>query len=262
MKDRFNFLTLIVGLVLAGTSMAAHHQTADVETPNLPQAIQIQLCNLNDGKSLADYDRMTKDYFTWSKKNGVAVDFVRHTPLFSHSNASNPGYDFVEYLISSHEISGESWDKWLNTKEGQKLNDRWQSIATCHVKMGTLHLRYVDEEANQKDDDRIVTMDWCTRKDGISWEQLTAKHDQIEASYPEGVENIVWGVMIPQVGAADAPGEFAHVNVFPDMQAFMARQKWLSHQQGWKLRADYTSSYADCTGESASVESVLNRINP
>ena len=96
-------------------------------------------------------------------------------------------------------------------------------------------------------------------EEGVSWDQLRAKHDQIEASFPEGVENIVWAIMSPNVGAADAPGEFAHINVFPDMNAFMARQKWLSHEEGWKVRDDYTSSYASCNGDSAFIEQVLHR---
>ena len=245
--------------ILAWSSIGIADDHSPAENANLPLAAQIQLCNLNDGKTMADYDRMANDYFKWSEKNDVAVTFIRHTPLFTSANASNPGYDFIEYLISDHETSGSSWSKWMTTKDGQKLNERWQDIATCYVKMGVLYVRYADQEANAKDDDRIVTMDWCTRREGISWDQLRAKHDQIEASFPEGVENIVWAIMSPNVGAADAPGEFAHINVFPDMNAFMARQKWLSHEEGWKVRDDYTSSYASCNGDSAFIEQVLHR---
>ena len=54
--------------------------------------------------------------------------------------------------------------------------------------------------------------------------------------------------------------DFAHVNVYPDMQAFMKRHKWLSHDSGWKLRDDYISSYADCRGDEAFVEDVLYRV--
>ena len=53
----------------------------------------------------------------------------------------------------------------------------------------------------------------------MSCNQLGGKHDQIEASFPEGIENIVWAIMSPNVGAADAPCEFAPINVFSDMNA-------------------------------------------
>jgi hypothetical protein len=260
MIKRIGSLISLIPLLISSLASADAHETQSISDLETPQAIQIQLCNLNEGKTLAQYDKLNSDYFSWSKKNNVSTNFIRHTPLFTHSNASNPGYDYIEYLIGPHEVLAENWDKWMNTKEGQKLNARWQDIATCHVKLGTLYMRWVNEEANAADDNRIVTMDWCTRKDTVSWDQLTAKHDQIEASYPEGVQNIVWAMMFPQIGSADAPGDFAHVNVYPDMQAFMKRHKWLSHDSGWKLRDDYTSSYADCRGDEAFVEDVLYRV--
>ena len=238
MIKRIGSLISLIPLLISSLAFADAHEAQSISDLETPQAIQIQLCNLNEGKTLAQYDKLNSDYFSWSEKNNVSTNFIRHTPLFTHSNASNPGYDYIEYLIGPHEVLAENWDKWMNTKEGQKLNARWQDIATCHVKLGTLYMRWVNEEANAADDNRIVTMDWCTRKDSVSWDQLTAKHDQIEASYPEGVQNIVWAMMFPQIGSADAPGDFAHVNVYPDMQAFMKRHKWLSHDSGWKLRDD------------------------
>ncbi|MDC0214981.1 hypothetical protein OAL14_09205 [Gammaproteobacteria bacterium] len=260
MIKRIGSLISLIPLLISSLASADAHEAQSISDLETPQAIQIQLCNLNEGKTLAQYDKLNSDYFSWSEKNNVSTNFIRHTPLFTHSNASKPGYDYIEYLIGPHEVLAENWDKWMNTKEGQKLNARWQDIATCHVKLGTLYMRWVNEEANAADDNRIVTMDWCTRKDSVSWDQLTAKHDQIEASYPEGVQNIVWAMMFPQIGSADAPGDFAHVNVYPDMQAFMKRHKWLSHDSGWKLRDDYTSSYADCRGDEAFVEDVLYRV--
>ena len=82
------------------------------------------------------YNAMNKDYINWSKENDVEVTFVRQTPLFSHADFNqSPGYDFIELLASSFEGSGKGWDKWLGTKNGQKLNKKWNELATCHVKM-------------------------------------------------------------------------------------------------------------------------------
>ena len=89
--------------------------------------------------------------------------------------------------------------------------------------------------------------------------QLTAKHRQIAADYPEGVHNISWGILYPQVGGADAPAAFAHVNVYPDMAAFMARQKWYAKDSGWRVVADYEAAYANCQGDAAFVEQVVHR---
>ena len=81
--------------ILAWCSIGIADDHSPAENANLPLAAQIQLCNLNDGKTMADYDRMANDYFKWSEKNDVAVTFIRHTPLFTSANASNPGYDFI-----------------------------------------------------------------------------------------------------------------------------------------------------------------------
>jgi hypothetical protein len=88
---------------------------------------------------------------------------------------------------------------------------------------------------------------------------LFAKHQQIAADYPEGVHNIAWGILYPQVGGADAPGDFAHVNAYPDMAAFMARQKWFAKDMGWRVIADYETAYANCQGDAAFVEQVVHR---
>ncbi len=245
--------TLFISLTLG----ADQHQN---EAPTLtsPMSTQIQLCNLNPGKTLADYDKIIEKYFKWSEKHDVEVVFVRQTPLFSHADANNPGYDFVEYLYSDYETSGNGWDKWLGTPDGQKLAVAWQDTAVCHVKMGSLYMQYRDP-AIYTDNDRIVTQNWCTRNAGVSPDQLIAKHQQIAEAYPEGISNIAWGILYPQIGGAHAPGAFAHVNAYPDVAALMARQAWYNNDEGWRAVRDYNVSYASCRGESAFVEQVLHR---
>ena len=54
--------------ILAWSSIGIADDHSPAENSNLPLAAQIQLCNLNDGKTMADYDRMANDYFKWSEK--------------------------------------------------------------------------------------------------------------------------------------------------------------------------------------------------
>ena len=54
--------------ILAWSSIGIADDHSPAENANLPLAAQIQLCNLNDGKTMADYDRMANDYFKWSEK--------------------------------------------------------------------------------------------------------------------------------------------------------------------------------------------------
>jgi hypothetical protein len=261
MRDVFQRLGMAVVLVVSLAALAAAQSDTELFTGGLDSAgpinVQTQLCKLNPGRTMAEYDEMVNDYFEWARENDVEVTFIRQTPYLTHANPANPsGYDFIEFLASDYETAGASWDKWMSTEEGQRLNEAWQSIATCYVKMATLRTQWADVEALNADDERIVTWNWCTPKRSIS--QLMAKHRSMAESRPEELGNIGWFIYIPRIGGANAPGDFAHIVVYPDVAGLMAGQKWLS-DGGWRARNDYLSLYADCTGESANVELVLNR---
>ena len=62
-------------------------------------------------------------------------------------------YDFMDYLASDYQTAGQSWNKWLGTAEGKKLNERWAEIATCYVKMSTLYFQWGDVNALNEDDE-------------------------------------------------------------------------------------------------------------
>ena len=239
----------------AFVSADGHKEAATVA----PLNVQVQLCSLLPGKTMAQYNRNNEKYFAWAKKNDVEVTFVRSTPLLTHANGKNNpvGYDFFELLASDYETSGKAWDLWISTPEGQKLNAEWQSLAKCDVKMASLYRQWADMDAIRADDNRITTWNWCTRKEGVSSEQLTAKHRSIAAQYGEGIGNIGWFTFYPLIGGAGTPGEFAHVVVYPDVAGLMEHQEWFS-KGGWKDRQDY-HNYADCQGESAVIEEVRNR---
>lgn len=240
-------------------SFADNHMFTGNLDPEAPINIQVQICKLNAGKTQAQYDKMVAEYWAWAKKNDVEVTFIRQTPYLTHANPENPSnYDFVEFLASDYETSGKSWDLWMSTAEGQKLNAKWQSLAKCDVKMASIFTKWAKVEELNNDDNRIVTWNWCSRKEGVTPDQLKMKHDSIAASYPDGLGNIGWFLFFPQIGGKNAPADFAHVVVYPDVAGLMKHQQWFS-EGGWRARQDYYNSYADCTGESANVEVVMNR---
>ena len=144
------------------------------ELPNVSN-VQVNVCKLKEGVSLKEYNAVTEDYIKWSKKNNVETFYVRHFPLFSHGTTGNPlTYDFLEILGSTHETSGEAWDLWLDSKEGQKLNAEWQAVADCYPKMGTGVTLWSNEDALAKADERVATWNWCTINDNaVSYTHLT-----------------------------------------------------------------------------------------
>ena len=149
------------------------------------------------------------------------------------------------------------WDLWVSTPEGQKLNEEWQSIARCDLKMSTLRTQWADVEALNASDSRFAMWNWCTRKEGVSVESLRSKHASIAESYPEGVGNIGWFTFIPNIGGANAPGRFANIVVFPTMAGLMEHKQWMANG-GWRVRQDYYN-YVDCQGDYVWTEEVIHR---
>lgn len=88
-------------------------------------------------------------------------------------------------------------------------------------------------------------------------EQLMIKHAQAAATIPDNALMIGWVVLVPTGGGANAPGDFAHLTVYPNMQAFMNMREYNVKGGCWNMR-DY-SSYADCHGDALNVEIGVHR---
>ena len=185
---------------------------------------------------------------------------MRAIPLFaSPRNSTTPGFDFIEMLASSFEQSGQAWKKWLSTKEGQKLNDTWQSLAECRVAINSFAMRYADIETLNTLDERVITFEWCTRNEGVAWDDLAPVHQQAVDNRPDNSSVLSWAIMFPGVGVNNAPGEFLHMFTFADTIGLMAHRNRIANEEGWRQREDYQTNYASCTGQNAYLATVLNR---
>ena len=63
------------------TALADDHMIDNINVQQ-PFNIQANLCKLNLGVDLDDYQEMIDDYFEWAKDNDVDPVFVRQFPLF------------------------------------------------------------------------------------------------------------------------------------------------------------------------------------
>lgn len=224
-----------------------------------PFSMQVQMCALREGVKQADYDELIRDYFDWSVKHEVEVTFVRQVPLFTHDNLSKPNpYDFVEFLATSFETQGKGWDKWLNTPDGQKLNERWQKLAHCDVKMANEFMLWADFEQMNSDNERVVVWNWCDRNPGVTWEQMNLKHRDMLQNRSEDRSNIGWALFFPHFGGANAPSEFAHGIVYPDVESLM-NDAGNYASGGWRFSEDYRNAYASCQGRYVMAETIMRR---
>lgn len=223
---------------------------------------QVNLCKLNKGSSIDKYSDSVNDYIEWSKENDVEVYVARQTPIFPNDNfTSDRGFDFQEILAGSHEVTGKAWDLWRGTKEGQKLAENWQKNAECYVKWGHAYPQYVDQEALANDDDRVASWNWCSRNEGVSYEDLQAQHEIMVSDVEKDSNGLSgWIIMAPQTGAANAPGDFAHIAIFKDIESYMEYKESFA-SGGWKGYVDYNENFASCRGEELFSDIVLNDPN-
>ena len=249
--------SILLSIFAVPMTMADDHMLNGMNV-NKPFNVQANLCKLNAGVTLDDYQDMIEDYFDWAEKYDVDPVFVRQFPLFSHQNMRRPWpYDFVEFLASDYEPWGKGWDLWLTSEDGMALNKRWQSLATCHVKQSNGRVLYANTTALESDDERYVAWNWCTRKVGV--EQLQQKHAEYVAELTRDSNGMIaWALMIPHTGTADAPGDFAHLAVYPDLESFMKRRA-MEANGGWRDLREYYQNYAECNGEELYTETVLHR---
>ncbi|TNF84301.1 MAG: hypothetical protein EP301_10845 [Gammaproteobacteria bacterium] len=249
----------VLGILFGSMALAAESTYSGINL-NQANAVQMQLCTLKPGKSMANYERVVNNYIEWSEENDVEVFFIRAMPLFVSANPNGgPQFDFMEILISPFDVSGNGWSKWLGTEEGQKLNEQWQDTADCRVSMNSGRIHVIDEQALANTDERAMTFNWCSRNEGVSVEQLVAKHAQMASGWTTASPVKAWLTMVPGLGSRNTPGDFAHILSFDSVNSLMAWQNEQANEEGWRNRMDYETSYAACTGDNAYYGRVLNR---
>tara|TARA_B100000214_G_scaffold320111_1_gene255136 strand:- start:1469 stop:2242 length:774 start_codon:yes stop_codon:yes gene_type:complete len=254
---KYIILGLITFFGLNNAVFADGHEQGETEVFNL----QVQLCTLKDNASIKQYDAMINDYVKWSRKHDVELAFARQTPLYPHNSWFEAGYDFMEVLFSTHAVSGKGWDKWLGTSDGQKLNERWQKLADCRVKQAASVPHFVNQEAINKDNNRIVSWNWCSLNDGVTWDDMLAEHNRTVKLLEEDNLGIIgWATIYPRIGTEDAPGDFAHIVIYPDMEAAQIYQQAQS-DGGWRDYNSYQEKFATCRGDSFFIENVINNPN-
>lgn len=245
-------LTLSIGLLLSSNALADDHSPGEGLSTI---SIQANICYLRDGKDWRDLEKLDRRFHTWMRENDVERTITRHTPLMFNRIPKRPL--FIDYQVGTHAVAGKAWKLFQTTAEGQAMNDEWQRIADCRIVMNTLYRKYVENELPVEGQQRIVELNWCTKHDDKTWRQISARHTVRDGQAPGGGHAIFWGTMMPQVGAGDLPGDFAHALIYPDMEAYMAKQAWFDLEGGAALYNDYTSSYASCKGPNLFSEKVL-----
>ena len=123
------FLKSLCFIACLSPALALSEYNAQSPMPNA--MTQVNLCYLNEGKTMEDVERFNKTFFNWTREEGIQPNSLILTPVANAAAARNPTYDFVELLIAPYQTIGRMWDKVATSEEGQAQFTGWAEIATC-----------------------------------------------------------------------------------------------------------------------------------
>jgi len=243
---------ILVSLLFASTSYGKHHEET-YRGMDLSKnfGIQFEVCTLRDGKSMASVDRINSKIASVMTEINAKGSVLRMKPFYAHGSTSNPSPDFIDLIVGPMDEIGAIWTDFLASDGGPKVYGEFQNAAKCHNKLayGVPKLTKVDEMMST--DERVITLNWCTPKEGVSMAQLRAKHASWLAANQDGFKAASWSVLVPRQGAGTAQGRYAHMNVFTSLKQMFANEEWIANGGGNAGLSDYYSSYADCDGDSS-----------
>tara|TARA_B100001029_G_scaffold122346_1_gene101755 strand:- start:3 stop:794 length:792 start_codon:yes stop_codon:yes gene_type:complete len=237
---------IFASFLLAGLpAQSDDHQNSEIKgmSNGTIEAAQLTLCTLNSGKTLKDAEKLIPSILGLHKEINLNSFFGLMTPLFVSRQST---IDFIFADFAPFDGLSSAWDQFLVSQSGAKLQASIDKVATCNR---SLH-RYYHQFTRYSDDDRrVLSINWCTKKDEVSMENLMAKHRSF--AEPPNKHILHWGIAAPAWGVrtGDIQGDFAHFVGYPDMKAALADQSDIAIKGGWKERRDYFSSYANCSGE-------------
>jgi len=240
-KSSIIFITLAI---MSTPLRADHHQSSDVNAMSAGtiEAAQLTICTLNPGKTIADVNQIMPSIREVHREIGLNAFFGLMTPLFVSPKTT---IDFILADFAPFEQLSAAWDQLLVSRSGEKLQSSLDEIASCNRSM---HRYYHQYTKHSDDKSRVLSMNWCSKREVVSMEDLMAKHRSLAKS--PNKHFLHWGIAVPAWGLrkGDTQGSFAHFIGYPDMNAAMASQSEIATKGGWKGRQEYLSSFADCSG--------------
>jgi len=245
-------LTLLAVFALVPCAFADNHENSwrgvDLDK-NF--GMQFEVCSLQAGKSIADVAKLdARLKQAWSKMN-INLSMIRLTPMFSHGMPGQSNVDYIDLVMGDINGFGAAWDAWMVSDEAAKLMADAAKLGDCRFKFGQGVNIMLNAAELDSTDNRLMTMNWCGPKEGVSYEQLKAKHGSWLADNGDDLDLAAWNIFAPRLGAGSRQGKFMHLVSYTSASKLMANQDWLANGGGAAAMRDYENSYASCEGESA-----------
>ena len=212
--------------------------------------IQFEICKLKPGQSIEDIAKLNKEVSRLLAQNAPNLSIMRLTPMFSLGMPGDSSVSYIDITMGSIEAFGAGWDQRMASKPAQKLMANSSEIADCTFKFTRAVNRVANKTELDASDNRLISMNWCSKRDNVGWNQLKAKHDAWQAAYENGASSMAWNVVLPRLGTRSVNGRFMHMVSYANAKQLMADENWIANQGGSQVHADYYSAYTSCDGES------------
>jgi hypothetical protein len=212
--------------------------------------MQFEVCALNPGKTMADVEKLDKEASEQFRTNGLELSLMRMTPMFRHGMPGDSKVSYINVVMGAIPAFGSGWDNWMASKSAQKLMAEAGDVATCNFKFARAINRMAKTDALDETDNRLISMNWCAKRENISWDQLRAKHNAWQAAYEEGSSAMAWNIVLPRLGSGEVDADYMHMVSYANAKQLMANEEWVANEGGGAALGDYYSAYANCNGES------------
>ena len=238
----------LAAVLLSATTLADHHAPATQAV-----AMESAICSFQEGKSMGDLNQALDVFKSWAKANDYNTLMTLNTPLYIGGGVDIP---VLMLEFTSYENMGAGWDKIGET--GSDMLAAVDSAVDCNRALAH-YFPFHAAEGIADDTDRVLVVNWCTRLEGVSWDDLNKVHRSWEFDDQTGYA----GMIVPALGIRDGdfPGEFGHLRVYKDAAALLAVQNNIANEGGWRPREDYFDNVADCTGPNAYLQTVITSPN-
>ena len=254
------YLSLIFAFCLiAGSANTIADEHSAPTQPDV--ALSAYFCTLNDGRSMQDLDKAVAAYRALSYANNWNTWALMLTPRFSLLNEP----DFYWLNFGTFDYLAEVGQEYA--EQGQAVQKAFDKVVTCKQALYGSRLKYPLQDESTLAANTLVQVEWCDRKDGVSMDNMLARHSANAEAAEKNGENGVWNIIWPiaGVGPLNVLGEkqrdFAHMLWLPDMAAYMNLvDREVNGGDGYGRR-NYLESYAECDGRFVYDVTIQNQPN-
>ena len=170
MKKIITIFAIFFGLQTSGNVIADDHAKGNwIVGIGEGVAHMAHICTLKNDATMDDIAKIDKKLHKFLDHENIRGFRQILLPLM----AVGTTYDYIAFDFMDWEELGNEWDLYLDSKTGSEIGSDYDKVEDCDALVAAVYPLLRRAEISS-DDSRVVTVEWCTRKDGVSADQLSA----------------------------------------------------------------------------------------